>query len=144
MKYEFKLNGETAAKKNNKIVLRNHAVIPSKRYRDWHKSAMLQLLTQNKPDTPISYPVKLEVVFVHNNIKKRDCDNQLTSIMDLLKDAHILADDNWLIVNKVSIVNILNKTDYPFCVICIEDCENHSLTIKAEHKKWNKKKTSKQ
>lgn len=118
--YTFKIEGETPAKKNSRIVLRNGRNIPSKRYQEWHSSAVTQInLLHAKPETPIDYPVLVHLSFTHGDLRRRDSDNGCSSIMDLLVDVGILADDNWQIVRDIGITNRYKKND-SFCEITVQ------------------------
>jgi len=98
----YTLTGETPSKKNNRIGLRSGKNIPSERYVKWLKTKQIELLHQGIPCQPLDNPVKISFVFRHEDLKTRDTDNQISSILDLLKDAKVIKDDNWKIVRKIS------------------------------------------
>lgn len=115
----FQIMGETPSKKNSKVFakVKGHLVpIPSKAHQKWHEDAMLQLnsymglvmLGDDKPE-PIDYPVSITLTFYHGDNVRRDSDNQAASIMDVLQDAKILADDRWQIVRILNIYNHYDK-----------------------------------
>lgn len=58
---------------------------------------------------PKDKQVKLTITFYHGDKKRRDSDNQLSSILDLLVDAGILADDNWQIIPQKEIFDVFDK-----------------------------------
>lgn len=60
--------------------------------------------------------VKLIVTFYHGDYRRRDSDNQLSSILDMLVDVGILPDDSWLVVPRKEIIDEYEK-DNPHCVI---------------------------
>ncbi|MBQ1778303.1 MAG: RusA family crossover junction endodeoxyribonuclease [Acidaminococcaceae bacterium] len=124
---KFIIEGETPAKKNSRITLPNGRTIPSKNYRTWHESALLQIEAMAiSREASISYPVAISLNFIHGDLRRRDSDNGTSSILDLLVDAGILADDNWQIVR---ILNVYNQYDkgHARCEIMISQ-----LTIKTE------------
>lgn len=124
---KFIIEGETPAKKNSRITLPNGRTIPSKNYRTWHESALLQIEAMAiSREATISYPVAISLSFYHGDLRRRDSDNGTSSILDLLVDAGILADDNWQIVR---ILNVYNQYDkgHARCEIMISQ-----LTIKTE------------
>ena len=124
---KFIIEGETPAKKNSRITLPNGRTIPSKNYRTWHESALLQIEAMAiSREATISYPVAISLNFIHGDLRRRDSDNGTSSILDLLVDAGILADDNWQIVR---ILNVYNQYDkgHARCEIMISQ-----LTIKTE------------
>lgn len=118
--YEFIIKGETPSKKNSRIVLKNGLNIPSKKYREWHETAVAQLLLQKRPEKPIESPVVILLEFVHGDLRRRDSDNGTSSIFDTLTDAGILADDNWQIVKQFTTKNTYSKNN-PECRITILD-----------------------
>ena len=117
----YTISGEVSSKKNeNRFNRTTGMVFKSDRFRSWHQSAMLQLMCQDRPSSPIAERVKVSVVFFHGDNRRRDGDNGLSAIMDLLVDAHILADDRWNIVKEISVSNYLDKGN-PHTTISIED-----------------------
>lgn len=121
---QFRLTGEVPAKKNSRIFnVRTHRSFPSKAYAQWHEKAYIEILqTKNKIGLakPIDVPCKLDVLFVHDSYRRRDCDNGLSSILDLLVDTGILQDDNWKIVREVAIKNEYKKNG-ACCLISVEE-----------------------
>ena len=109
----FEITGETPSKKNvNKFNTRTKAVYKDKRYQAWHTGAMLQMNAQkacNGQVDPINSPVAIALTFYHGDQVRRDSDNQTSSIMDLLQDAKVLADDRWQIVRRLEINNEYDK-----------------------------------
>lgn len=102
----FSITGEVSSKKNeNRFNRATGRVFKSERFRSWHSSAMVQLSLQTKPQQPICDPVKVSVIFYHGDQRRRDGDNGLSAIMDLLVDAKVLADDCWKIAREISVIN---------------------------------------
>ena len=86
----FYIDGETPAKKNNRINTKSGRSFPSKRYQEWHDVARLQILSQMRNQnvsSPVNIPSKVSITFVHGDLVKRDSDNATSSILDLLKDS---------------------------------------------------------
>ena len=107
----FQIIGETPGKKNSKIWTRSGKLVPSAKHKKWHQDAMLQLQAQaaiSKPEV-IEWPVAVTLTFYHGDQVRRDSDNQAASIMDLLQDAKVLADDRWQIVRRLEINNEYDK-----------------------------------
>lgn len=119
MTLEFHLEGEVPSKKNSRINTRSGRSFPNQKYVHWHDTALvpvnLQWHLQSKKE-PIKGPCALSVTFYHGDLKQRDSDNQLSSILDLLKDAGVIPDDNWKIVRKISVDNRYEK-HMPGCCI---------------------------
>ena len=112
----FQIIGETPGKKNSKIWTRSGKLIPSAKHQKWHQDAMVQmaaqisrLATSDRPVEGINYPVSVTLTFYHGDQVRRDSDNQAASIMDLLQDAKVLADDRWQIVRILNIYNHFDK-----------------------------------
>lgn len=108
----FEIYGETPGKKNSKIWTKSGKLIPSRKHQQWHTGAMLQMNAQMaiaKPTKPIDEPVSVTLTFYHGDQIRRDSDNQAASIMDLLQDAEVLADDRWQIVRILNIYNHFDK-----------------------------------
>ena len=109
--------GETPSKKNSKIWTKSGKLIPSKAHQKWLTDALLQLNSQlelvliNAEERPqaIDYPVSVTLTFYHGDQVRRDSDNQAASIMDLLQDGKVLADDRWQIVRILNIYNHYDK-----------------------------------
>ena len=103
----FSILGETPAKKNSRITLSNGRTIPSKRYRAWHSAALFQLEQQwkDKGRTTFENEVHVNLHFFHEDNRRRDSDNGVSSIFDTLQDAGIISDDRWQIVKEFSVKN---------------------------------------
>lgn len=71
-------------------------LIPSKRYSEWHSDATKQLLKRPLPDI-----MELTILFYLPDARKTDLTNKAESVMDLLVDNGILADDNWNVVPRL-------------------------------------------
>lgn len=121
MTYYFKLEGETPAKKNSRIInTKTGRSFPSKKYSDWHKSAVLEIKTQNifNLKEPINRPVRVDLIFTHGDNRRRDSDNGCSSILDTLVDAGVLLDDCYTIVEEINIKNLYEKNNAS-CIIKI-------------------------
>lgn len=119
MQYSFYLPLETPSKKNSRITLKNGKSIPSKDFTQWHSLASLYLATQKRPVSPINFPCVITITFFHKDKRRRDSDNQTSSILDLLQDCSILEDDKWEIVRELHIKNKTSQKAY--CDIKIEN-----------------------
>lgn len=121
---QLRLTGEVPAKKNSRIFnVRTHRSFPSEAYARWHEEALIEVLKiKNKMgwQRAIDVPCKVDVLFVHDSYRRRDCDNGLSSILDLLVDAGVLQDDNWKIVREVAVKNEYKK-DGACCLISVEE-----------------------
>lgn len=111
--YTICLSEETPSKKNSRINTRSGRSFPNARYIQWHGRAVLEIkraIAESKiKPIPKDKQVKLTITFYHGDKKRRDSDNQLSSILDLLVDAGILADDNWQIIPQKEIFDVFDK-----------------------------------
>ena len=115
----YLLIGETPSKKNSRIInTKTGRSFPSKRYAQWHRDAVFQITTQQSEKT-IDKPCKIKMTFIHGDLRRRDSDNGSSSILDLLTDTKVIADDNWQIVKKIEIENGYKKNE-PCCIVEIE------------------------
>ena len=120
MQETFKLIGETVSKKNsNKFNARSKLMYKTKGYVNWYESAVMQLRPQIKTKG-IDYPVEISMKFVHGDNRRRDSDNGLTSILDLLVREGVIVDDNWTVVRRINVDNDFEKGN-PYCIITIKD-----------------------
>ena len=100
---------ETPSKKNSRVVdRRTGRTFPNKRYTEWHKAAALYVRQQHA--RPLDGgPFALYLEFTHGDRVRRDSDNGVSSILDLLVDCGIIPDDNWQIVSKINVSNLYDK-----------------------------------
>ncbi len=122
----FIIRGETPAKKNSRIVLRNGRNIPSNKYQEWHKDATEQIYAQAElqaaelfPEVPINDELSITLTFYHGDQRRRDSDNGTSSILDLLTDCGVLEDDKWQIVREIKTINFYEKNEAR-CIIDIK------------------------
>lgn len=52
---------------------------------------------------------KLSIIYHIGDKRKRDLDNTLSSILDLLCDAGIIVDDSWTVVEQINISSVYEK-----------------------------------
>lgn len=117
--------GECPSKKNSRINTRSGRSFPSKRYTEWLDSALFQLVDQiadfrrDGKELAFERGLELTVTFYHGDLKRRDSDNQLSSVLDMLVDAQVIPDDNWEILPVKHIFDAYDKGN-PRCVISLE------------------------
>jgi Holliday junction resolvase RusA-like endonuclease len=95
------INGPVPSKKNSKIMVcrgRVPILLPSTKYTTWHKDALLQLSGVK----PIKSK-KITLTFIAGDNRKFDLSNKCESIMDLLVDAGLIEDDNYSIVEELTL-----------------------------------------
>lgn len=121
----LEIGGETPAKKNSRINLRSGRSIPSRRYMEWHGHAELEArkaMAEQGFSEPFRNPVKVSMEFHHSDMRRRDSDNQASSILDVLVDCGILEDDSWRIVTSISVLNAYTAGEAG-CLVKVEDYE---------------------
>lgn len=123
---EFVIHSETPSKKNSRIFLKNGRNIPSKRYQEWHSKARIEIIAQAMEQSetiikntkaieplnfaiPIDTEIEISMSFYHSDNRRRDSDNGASSVLDLLQDCGIIADDKWQIVRDLHIHNYYDK-----------------------------------
>ncbi|WP_158222045.1 RusA family crossover junction endodeoxyribonuclease [Fibrobacter intestinalis] len=75
--------------------------IHSREYAAWHRSQMQSVKRIMERHGAFTRPVSVIVGISFGDKRKRDLDNALTSVMDLLKDSGLIADDDWRRVCRV-------------------------------------------
>lgn len=118
----FTIIGETPSKKNSRINTSSGRSFPNKNYVRWHSSAITQIRMQDIKPMPIGKRLSLTLTFYHGDMKRRDSDNQCSSILDTLIDAGIIADDNWKIIPIKHIYDSFDKGNAR-CVVNIEELD---------------------
>ena len=89
---------------------------------EWHDDAIRQIAASFNGKIPImpkDKRVKISVIFYHGDLRSRDADNQLSSILDMLKDAKVIKDDTWKIIKRGSFDNEYDKGNAR-CVVSLE------------------------
>lgn len=92
---EIVIKGQTPAKKNSRQgMVRNGRIMnfPSKIYAQWEKDALVQLMAykgQAEGKVAIAYQ------FYVKDDRRRDIDNMIASVNDVLVKAGLLKDDSW-------------------------------------------------
>ena len=123
MTVQFTLQGETPSKKNSRINTHSGRSFPSKKFTQWHstqKCELYSMLASQKIEKFENVEnLRIALSFYHGDLKRRDSDNQCSSIMDLLVDCEIIKDDNWVIVREKLIKDFYDKNNAR-CEIRIE------------------------
>ena len=118
------LLGECPSKKNNRVFnTKTKRSFPNQRYKKWHDAVVSQLhllMLQKQIYAITNCKVKMTVTFVHDTLRRRDSDNQLSSVLDTLVDAGILEDDKWRVIPEKHIYDKYEKGNAR-CEIEIEE-----------------------
>ena len=105
MIYRFTFEGDTPSKKNQKRIFKGKNGKPfitaSSDFKAWHKGAVLEMKLQMTRITGVTWPLprckRIFAKLFYEDRRRRDSSNTFESIMDLMVDAGILADDNWIV-----------------------------------------------
>ena len=122
---QFTIQGTVPSLKNSKQIFRTKDGRPfitsSKQSKQWHHSASVDILRQRLQPLHIDeeHPVRLQMVFYNHDKRRRDIDNQTSTVMDLIKDAGLIPDDNCFIVRQVIGIFGGVDNDNPRCEIDI-------------------------
>lgn len=97
------IHGQVPAQKNGKQIAYNPKtrkpfIMTNSRIKEWQMGAAFDLLGVEY----IAGPVKIEMKFWNIDSRKRDVDNMITSVLDLLKNNGVIEDDNCFVLRKVS------------------------------------------
>ena len=113
----YELQAETPSKKNSKVFnTKTHRMFPSQRYRNWHEYASLVVRPLIKECVEDKCYVIL--IFCHGDNIRRDSDNGVSSIFDMLQDFKAIEDDRWQVVRNHHVFNTYEKGN-PWCKIFI-------------------------
>ena len=118
---KIRLYGQIPAQKNDKQVVYNKRtgkpfIMSSQKIKEWQLQTKLQLVQQRVE--LITGPVKIDISIINKDKRKRDLDNQLSSILDLLKNNGVIEDDNYSVVRDIHIS--FDKISGPDCGAEIE------------------------
>lgn len=113
----YELKDETPSKKNSKVFnTKTHRMFPSAKYRAWHEYAALVVKPMIKECVENKCYVVL--VFCHGDNIRRDSDNGVSSIFDMLQDFNAIEDDRWQILRNHHVFNCFERNK-PWCKIYI-------------------------
>jgi hypothetical protein len=98
------LPGRVPSKKNSKRIFCTSGrprVLSSEAFIAWHEEMMLRV-RRYRPAKPIPQAV-VSITFYPDTRRMFDLSNAAESVMDLLVDAEILADDSWSVVPDLAL-----------------------------------------
>lgn len=120
------VRGNVKAKKNNKMVAYNRKtgkpfILTNKSTDDYMKDAIQQLKDQFEGYKITEYPIGIQMTFYYPTKHRKDIDNSATTILDCMKHAGIIEDDDVTHVNELySFFGGYDKED-PRVEIFLED-----------------------
>lgn len=100
------VRGNVKAKKNNKRVAYNKKtgkpfIMTDRATDDYLKDAVNQLKTQFNGCKVSGYPIAVQMVFYYPTKHRKDIDNSMTTILDCMKTAGVIEDDDVNHVNEL-------------------------------------------
>lgn len=122
------------SKKNNRVVLKNGVNIPSKEFRLWYRRHIGQFKDIQRKHKTFSCPVSVSLGISFGDRRRRDLDNALTSVMDLIKDSGLIIDDDWVHVTRES-CEVLDTREH-YAIVTIAPC---NIKNASEHKNEHNK-----
>jgi hypothetical protein len=133
MLYRFSYEGNTPSKKNQKRIFRRKDGAPfitaSSDFKMWHKEALwrMKLQISRYPGAPFPLQRCKHVLarLYYKDHRPRDNSNTFESIMDLLVDSGVLADDTWRVTGPTYQFPALRPDAHggPGWEVCIETYE---------------------
>lgn len=97
--------GPIPSKKNSRLTFsRGNKIIniPSNEYAAWNKAARLQLI--NAPRTHKTV-VRIALTFFFKTNHRADLSNKAESVMDLLVECLVIADDSWQHIPRLDLIS---------------------------------------
>lgn len=100
------VTGNVKAKKNNKRVVYNKRtnkpfIMTERATNDYMTEAIKQLKEQFEGKEITQYPVSVQMVFYYPTKHRKDIDNSATTILDCMKAAGVIEDDDCLHVDEL-------------------------------------------
>lgn len=120
------VRGNPKSKKNNKRVVYNKAtgkpfIMTDKSTDKYIKDAIQQLKDQFEHYKIVNYPITVQMVFYYPTKHRKDMDNSMTTILDCMKTAGVIEDDDVTHINELySYFGGYDKDD-PRVEILLED-----------------------
>lgn len=112
------LQGETPSKKNSRINTRSGRSFPNKKYMEWQKNAIehIRALGIKGINSEAKTRYEIKMTFYHGDKRRRDSDNAVSSIFDMLVKSGILPDDNWQVIPRYEVNNEYTKGEPKCCI----------------------------
>lgn len=96
------LEGQVVSQKNDKFAVINKRtgkpfIMSNKNVQAWKTNVAWQL----KPIESVEGQVRIDMIFYNKDNRRRDLDNMATSVLDALKNAGTIEDDNCFVVREL-------------------------------------------
>lgn len=125
-KREFRITGQVPAQKNSKRVAYNRRtgkpfIMTETRVKEWQYQAWAETCSVQ----PIQGPVSIQMRFYNKDARKRDIDNMMTSVLDLIKNGKMIEDDDCFVVRRIVGEFMGQSKDDPHVDVTIESVDTH-------------------
>jgi Holliday junction resolvase RusA-like endonuclease len=102
--FKLHLGGHVPSKKNSRRFLKRGKrvfSVPSEAHEVWHEAQLWFLKGQWPANNTLHLVKSIALTFHAVDARRNDLSNKAESVMDLLVDAGILADDSWFVVPEL-------------------------------------------
>ncbi len=102
------ISGDCPSKKNNKRIVTNRKtgkpfIISSERHNTWESTALVELKQQFEGCKVTDYPIGITAIFYNGSKRRKDLDNQISSVLDVMVKAGVIEDDNVNFIDSIQL-----------------------------------------
>jgi Holliday junction resolvase RusA-like endonuclease len=108
---QITLVGLPPAKKNNRRNFKSGVSLPSVRYELWQQYASAEI-AEVWNEEPIQMTRSICLTLGISDKRRKDLDNMLTSVLDMLVHCNVLEDDDWRICSNITLRGLESEEDY--------------------------------
>ena len=108
---KIELAGLPPAKKNSRRNFKSGVSLPSVRYELWQKYAVAEI-SEVWNEEPIQMTSSICLTLGISDKRRKDLDNMLTSVLDMLVHSNVLEDDDWRICSNITVRGLESEEDY--------------------------------
>lgn len=99
----YRFEGTVPSKKNSQTFsIRSRMMVKSPQYRKWHDYAVKEIRRSGVPQNAYN-AARLEVVVTFSELRRRDLDNIVSSIADVLTECGVIADDEFKVLHEIHV-----------------------------------------
>lgn len=118
--------GNVPSKKNSKRIVTNRStgkpfIISSKIHESWHTTAIPEMKKQWEGYAVTAYPIDVTIIFFWKDLRRHDLDNGVATILDALKDAGVIEDDDFTHIQCVQAQYGGLDRENPRCEIYLDE-----------------------
>ena len=108
---KIELAGLPPAKKNSRRNFKSGVSLPSVRYELWQGYASAEI-AEVWDEKPIARTSSICLTLGISDKRRKDLDNMLTSVLDMLVHCNVLEDDDWRICSNITVRGLESEKDY--------------------------------